>query len=238
MMGLHAVFVTLLLIFVVLGAFRGWVKEILVTASTVWGVALINVLDTFVGIFPDTPAALTPPFDEPTNVVVVAPTDEYRAAFFARMVVFLVVVAFGYHSPRISRLAARTRRETIRDGLVGGMLGLFNGYLILSTLWFYLATTGYPLNFVVPPRTSLRLFCCQPLPAAVDPNPLNLPADQGVPRVDLTDNEAVTRLQIMSVNAVENEETVLRWSLPNMVGMPYILILALVMSLFIIMVLV
>lgn len=225
MMGLHAVFFTLLIIFVFLGAFRGWVKEILVTAAAIWGVALIAVLENYASfIFPTIDANMD--------------ADKLRTAFFARLIVFLFIVAFGYHSPRIARLAPRTRRESIRDSIVGGVLGLFNGFLILSTLWYYLAATRYPVNFILPPQTSIRLVCCQPAPLPLEANPFGIVQEEDLPLVDLPDNQANMRLQLMSLRAVENERTILRWSLPRMAGMPWILVLALVMGLFIIVVLV
>ncbi len=137
MISLTTVFWMLVLLFGIIGALRGWAKELLTAIATVWGITLIVVLERFLPIFPKEPSA---PF------------------FFWRAVILVFMAFFGYHTPRVAaRLAPKTRQEGFRDAALGFVMGLLNGYLILATLWFYLDLAGYPLNSIIPPEATRGL---------------------------------------------------------------------------------
>ncbi len=143
MISLTTVFWLLVLLFGIIGALRGWAKELLTAIATIWGITLIVVLERFLPIFPRNPG---PPF------------------FAWRAIILILMAFFGYHTPRVAaRLAPKTRQEGFRDAALGMVMGFLNGYLLLATLWYYLDLAGYPVNAIIPPHATPGL-------THVDPN--------------------------------------------------------------------
>ena len=191
MMTLPTVFWMLVLFFGVIGALRGWTKELLASIAAIWAITLIMTLERFFPIFP-----------------VLAPGN--KAAFIARMVIFLPMVFFGYHIPKSSRFESKTRRESVRDMFLGLVLGLINGYLIISTIWYYLHETGYPFPYILSPEAAGGL--CHP-------------------------NEGVySKVSMMTRDLFQDTEDILKWALPKLIGWPWIYFLTLAMGVLLIVV--
>ncbi len=132
MVTLSFFFYFLVILFGVIGAMRGWAKELLVSFSVILALALLIVLETYVSIYP---------FHGKT-------TDplELKAEFWTRAVILIMLVFFGYQTPNLPRFGgARFVRERLQDTLLGLVLGAVNGYLIIGTLWWFMHEAGYPL---------------------------------------------------------------------------------------------
>lgn len=130
MLAFQTVFWVFVLMFGLVGAMRGWAKEIVATAGVVLG---LFALETFKG-----------PVQQ---FLATQPNAAQR--FYIQSVLFLVFVFFAYQGPTLVRLASRggagTRAsEGVRDAVLGLIVGMLNGYLIAGTIWYYLDQYGYP----------------------------------------------------------------------------------------------
>ena len=136
MVSLGILFWLFIGVFALIGAIRGWSKEILVTFSTFMGIFTINILEEFV------PAVNT----------YLASNPETTRVWF-RSIVFTLMVFFGYQTPNIPRISQDERfaRDRLQDALLGLILGGFNGYLIFGSLWYFLHEANYPFALVMPP---------------------------------------------------------------------------------------
>jgi lysylphosphatidylglycerol synthetase-like protein (DUF2156 family) len=140
MVSLGFFFFFLLALFAVIGAMRGWAKELLVTFSVILAVFIITVVERYV------PAVYTS-FAAPGSV----------AQFWLRTIILIILVFFGYQTPNLPRLGARFARERLEDMLLGLFLGGINGYLVIGTLWLYLHQAGYPYPYITPPDPNTEL---------------------------------------------------------------------------------
>ena len=124
-------------IFGLIGAMRGWAKELLVTFSVILALFLLEVMSRYI-----------PPvrefFAEPNG----------SPEFWVASILLLFLVFFGYQTPNIARMASpRFARERLADSLLGFFLGAINGYLIAGSLWYFLADSNYPFPQVITPPT-------------------------------------------------------------------------------------
>ncbi len=136
MISLGVLFWIFIILFALIGAIRGWAKEILVSFSAIMGIFAINILETYV------------PF-----VKTYLASNPITSKVWLRTIVFVVLIFFGYQTPNIPRLVDNDRlaRNHLQDILLGFIIGGFNGYLIYGTLWFFLADANYPFDIVIPP---------------------------------------------------------------------------------------
>ena len=138
MVSLTVVFYMYVLLFAIIGAMRGWAKEILVTASAILALFLITVLETYVGAV--------------KNTVV---REGGTTLFWLRTIIVLSMVFFGYQTPNLRAVAgARFARERVQDVLLGFILGAFNGYFIVGMIWYFLNQEGYTFPVLLPPQPS------------------------------------------------------------------------------------
>jgi uncharacterized membrane protein required for colicin V production len=145
MMTLPFAFWILVIIFAVIGAMRGWARELLVMFSVILSIFLLNVLGTYI-----------PPLRAFLSL-----TADNATAFWIRTIVVILMVFFGYQTPNLPRIAgARFARERLSDVLLGFFLGALNGYLIIGTLWFFLDVAKYaPLkDYISAPAKDLVLL--------------------------------------------------------------------------------
>ncbi len=135
MMSLSAVFWMMLIVFGVIGGFRGWAKEILVTFSMLLALFLMFVLEKYVTGVRDA-LNLVPP---PTQVVI-------------RGVLILALAYFGYQTPGLpAHFTSKLARDKLQDWMLGAVLGVINGYFIVGSLWYYIHNANYPLPYITPP---------------------------------------------------------------------------------------
>ena len=142
MVSLVVLFWLFVAIFGVIGAMRGWAKELLVSFAVILAIFFITVLELFI------------PFIRDVLVV-----ESGAALFWFRVSIVLVLVFFGYQSPNLPKLAGTNRfaRERLQDILLGLFLGMVNGYLIVGTIWYYLNAAGYPFPNLVTAPTGAEL---------------------------------------------------------------------------------
>jgi uncharacterized membrane protein required for colicin V production len=136
MISLHVMLFIFIILFAIIGAMRGWAKELLVTFSIILALFSMSVLESFVPFFKDTIKHALP-----------------GTVFWIRTAILTALVFFGYQTPKFQRLADSGRfvRNMLQDSLLGGFLGAVNGYLIFGTIWYYLHVAGYPFPFVLAP---------------------------------------------------------------------------------------
>ena len=137
MISLAVLFWMYLLLFGVIGALRGWAKEILVLFSLVLALFLDAVVMKYL------------PGVKPALVSQTALTQFSVRAGFVFLLAFI-----GYSTPVVATLFAdKARRERLEDMLLGLFLGVINGYLLVGTIWHYLHVTGYPVAGTFPPES-------------------------------------------------------------------------------------
>jgi len=125
-----SVFWTYVILFIVIGAVRGWPRELLVCFSAILALSLNFVIRRYVPI-----ASVLPEND--LNL------------FWIRTIILMVLVYFGYQTVvSIPHLASLARRERLQDALFGAFLGGFNGYLITGTILYYMHVASYPFQDV------------------------------------------------------------------------------------------
>lgn len=125
MVSLTVVFWMYVVLFAIIGAMRGWAKELMVTFSVVLSLFIITLLEQFV-----------PPLREGIGEI---------PRFWVRIIIVTLLVFFGYQTPNIRALAgARFARERLQDTLLGLIIGALNGYLVVGSFWYYMDEAGYP----------------------------------------------------------------------------------------------
>jgi hypothetical protein len=135
MMTLTAVFWMYVILFGIIGGFRGWAKELLVIFSVLLAIAIDTVLLTYV-----------------ESVRIIMTSRPGITQFALRAGLLLVMAYFGYQTPNLPAFASgKFAREKLQDLLLGVALGLINGYFIAGSVWYYMNAANYPLPYVTPP---------------------------------------------------------------------------------------
>ncbi|HEX9617417.1 MAG TPA: CvpA family protein [Anaerolineales bacterium] len=129
MVSLTVIFWMFVILFAIIGAMRGWAKELMVSFSVILAMFIIVLMETY-----------APPFKDDAGLGA-------STRFWVRFTIVLLAVFFGYQTPNIRALAgARFVRERLQDVLLGFILGGINGYLVVGTIWFYMHEAGYPFQ--------------------------------------------------------------------------------------------
>lgn len=130
MISLNLLFYFFILLFVVIGALRGWGKEVLVCFAGILALAIIEV------ILPKVAGGLSP-----------------DKALYAKWIVILACVFFGYQTPALNAFAdsIRLRRNSARDMVMGALMGALNGYIVFGSMWYFMAVANYPLAGITAP---------------------------------------------------------------------------------------
>ncbi len=159
MMSLTFVFWMFVFLFAIVGAMRGWAKEVLVTFSVILAIFIITVLESYAPFIKD--------------ILANSPKFWFRTGVIAAL------VFFGYQTPNFPRFAGSGRfaRERLQDALLGIFLGAINGYMIWGSLWLYLSQAGYPFTAIsAPDATTAAGQAAVKLLAFMPPNWLGVPA--------------------------------------------------------------
>lgn len=146
-----------LILFAVIGAMRGWAKELLVIFSIILALFLIYVLESFTPFVISFADVLSRVENLSGQVAFSALPDtiqqELQTQFWIRASIILVLAFFGYQTPRLATLSEKARREKIQDALFGAVLGLVSGYFIIGSLWWYMDAALYPFApYIKPPQ--------------------------------------------------------------------------------------
>jgi uncharacterized membrane protein required for colicin V production len=131
MVTLAFVFWMYVVMFALIGAMRGWAKELLVSFSVILALTFTTLLSRYV------------PFIRAMQ------DDNAVFYFWLRTLILVMLVFFGYQTTKVERFAAKMSREKIQDVILGFFLGALNGYLIAGTIWFYLDIAAYPFKEVI-----------------------------------------------------------------------------------------
>jgi hypothetical protein len=127
MLSLFVVFGTLVCLFAIIGAMRGWAKELLVTSAIVLAMFIISILENHIPAFSSALEAMPNP----------------TTPFLIRTALMAMLAFFGYQTPQIRALQPKLVRERLQDILLGLLMGALNGYLLFGSIWFFLHTMGY-----------------------------------------------------------------------------------------------
>jgi hypothetical protein len=131
MMSIVYIFWMYVILFAIIGAMRGWVKELLVTFSVITALAMNLLLEKYIPLVRDLP-------------------DDGVSLFWIRTVILIALVYFGYQTvASVPRLASKAARERLQDGLFGAVMGAINGYFVAGTILFYNHVAQYPYPKVI-----------------------------------------------------------------------------------------
>ncbi|MBN1564044.1 MAG: CvpA family protein [Anaerolineae bacterium] len=116
-------------LFGLIGFLRGWIKELIATAGIILALFAIKQFETLI-------------IDPLTN-------NEQVPKFYLQALFLLLMTFFAYQTPpeTLSRRKGGTsNREGFQDGVLGALVGMFNGYLVIGSLWYYMDVLEYPLS--------------------------------------------------------------------------------------------
>jgi cytochrome c biogenesis factor len=134
MMSIIYIFWMYVLLFGIVGAMRGWAKELMVIFSVITALAVNLLLEKYIPLVRD--------LDKTTTSV-----------FWIRSIILTALVFFGYQTVNISRFASKAARERLQDSMFGAVLGGFNGYLVAGTILFYNHMANYPYRDIMSPAS-------------------------------------------------------------------------------------
>jgi uncharacterized membrane protein required for colicin V production len=137
MMSIVYIFWMYVILFAVIGAMRGWAKELLVAFSVITALAVNLLLEKYIPLVRDLASPATPS------------PDSMRALFWIRVIILIPLVYFGYQTVSLPRLASKAARERLQDALFGAVLGGMNGYLVAGTVLYYNHVAGYPYSNII-----------------------------------------------------------------------------------------
>jgi Colicin V production protein len=140
MMSIVYVFWMYVILFGVIGAMRGWAKELLVAFSVILSLSLTHVLRKYIPLARDLPE-----------------TDP--SLFWVRTIILLVLVYFGYQTViNIPHLASKAARERLQDTLFGAILGGLNGYFVAGSILYYVHVADYSFQKIIIKPTDPELI--------------------------------------------------------------------------------
>jgi len=111
--------------FAVIGFVRGWNREI---------VALAGIALSMFALFQ---------FDALIRGTLLL-SFSFTQTFLIQSAIFFTVVFVAYRNKSFAP-TRRVHTNRFQTGLLGGIVGFFNGYLIGGTLWYFLDINEYPL---------------------------------------------------------------------------------------------
>ena len=140
MMSIIYIFWMYVCLFAVIGAMRGWAKELLVSFSAVTALAVNLLLEKYIPLVRDLP-------------------DNSSSVFWIKVIIMLTVVYFGYQTVSVvPRLSSKAAREKLQDALFGFVVGGLNGYFVAGSLLFFNHVAEYPYRNIITPATDPALF--------------------------------------------------------------------------------
>jgi hypothetical protein len=136
MMQLVAVMWMMAIFFAIMGFLRGINREIISMSGIILALFALFQFDQYIrGV-----------------LLVNVPRSQ---VFFVQAGIFIAVVFFAYQSNMMGRLEAASAgnnnrgggnagRDSLQSSILGGILGLINGYLIWGSLWYFMDINQYP----------------------------------------------------------------------------------------------
>ncbi|HFC12297.1 MAG TPA: hypothetical protein ENJ56_05585 [Anaerolineae bacterium] len=131
MLSLKTVFWISVIFFGMMGALRGWAKELVAAAGLVLSLFAIKTFGPFVlNVVGLADASLANPID---------PLQIYRRQFWILSSIHLFIAFVSYEGPTLSNVGTRLKRsDSVQDKLLGWIFGTLNGWLIIGTLFSFL----------------------------------------------------------------------------------------------------
>lgn len=166
MISLSTVFWLMILFFAIIGALRGWTREVIATSGIILSLFTLSFFgDRIIGLLPS-------PSDGSVTIAL------QRQRFYLMALIHLVMAFFSYQGPTLagSRITDRLRvRDSLQDKFMGAIVGAINGYMLIGGFWAFLERNlapdgNYPFDLTtitrpgfgnVPP---LELIANLPLP--------------------------------------------------------------------------
>jgi uncharacterized membrane protein required for colicin V production len=126
---LNWVFGMYVLLLAMIGAMRGWAKELLVLFAFVLSMFILAILVRF---------------NEAIREFIFT-KEPGTAQFWLQAILMGVLVFFGYQTPGFTKApVAKERRDRFAVTVLGFLLGALNGFLIIGTLWYFMEQSSYP----------------------------------------------------------------------------------------------
>ncbi len=137
MVSISVLFYIFIVIFGMIGAIRGWAKEVIATFSVFLGLFILTILQTYV------PAVQSFLENSPASSLVTF-----------QVLILGVIVFCGYQAPNLPLLVDNQRfmRDRLQDTILGLIIGAFNGYMIFGSIWYFIHAGGYPFSFASAPN--------------------------------------------------------------------------------------
>jgi hypothetical protein len=120
MLWLSAIF------FGIIGALRGWNREIVATAGIVLATFVLFQFDSLL-----------------RNALLLTIASDQ--AFIIQIVIFAIIIYFAYQSRTVVEDRTPDNRSRAQYYALGALVGAFNGYLMWSAVWYLLDINQYPL---------------------------------------------------------------------------------------------
>jgi len=139
MISLYILFWVFLCLFAFIGTVRRWPKELLVIPAVIFALFLITMLETNIAYFRD--------------------TISVTARFWFRSSLLMIMTFLGYLIPNFDRVMNRKiyHRDRFDDSIFGFIIGLLNGFMIIGSIWHFLAEINYPYDWVTAPELVTEL---------------------------------------------------------------------------------
>ena len=136
MVSLLVLFYLLILIFALIGAIRGFAKEVTALFSSVLALFILTVLQSFI------PAVNT--FIENSPI-------SSQVTF--KMAVVGIIAFIGYQTPNLPMFMQdrQFKKMQMQDRILGFLVGGLNGYMIFGSMWYFMHQGGYPFTYVLAP---------------------------------------------------------------------------------------
>jgi hypothetical protein len=142
MINANLVFIVFIIIFGLIGAMRGWVREVIVTASLVLALFVLNQLG-----------------DKWNGVVNGFASQHSTEQWLLRAAPLLIITFFGYLGPAVVRNRFdQTPRGKVEQASLAFIVGMLNGYILFSTLIFIAWRSGILDNPPTPGVNQSPLF--------------------------------------------------------------------------------
>ena len=139
MIYLNDLFWILVIIFAIIGLFRGAAKELLVALSVLVSLFFNTLISTSTFI-----------------QGVLAPIANGMLLFALQNLILFFLILAGYQTPLRGKLPLKDRLHTnpTIEKILGGIVGGLNGFLIFGTFWLYMHNANYPIKFIIPPQNA------------------------------------------------------------------------------------
>ena len=136
MVSLDVLFYMFIFMFALIGAIRGWAKEVTALFGSVLALFILTVMQSFI------PAVKTYLENSPVASQVI-----FKSAVMG------FVAFIGYQTPNLPVFmqSPNFKRNQMQDVILGFLIGGLNGYLIFGSLWYFINAGGYPFSFMLAP---------------------------------------------------------------------------------------